>query len=224
MRVEPPVSVPIAISPMPCAGNRAAGGRAAGCARGRPDCRRAELRIGADPGERKLAHVGFRMITAPASRTRSMAGASAVASCRAWSASPNLRAHLARGIEQVLDGDDRTVERAERFACCGARICGVGSSAGGFGIDSETGAFALPAGSAMRARAASVRSRDVVIAAGSQLRKREATADGSALTGRHENQHCTSKTSPRISAYAGPDLTYDRSRLRHPAPGSGAGR
>ena len=127
------------------AGDRAAGGRAAGnaLAVGRI-ARRAEMRIGADAGERELGHVGLgddhrAGIAQALDRRRIGRG-------RLAALGQHRRAcarHLARDVEQVLDGDDRAVERTEQLAGLCARIGGVGSSARGVGIDGETGSLAL---------------------------------------------------------------------------------
>ena len=146
MRVEPPVSVPMVISPMPSAqatappedeppGMRL---RSAGLP-GVPKCGLAPT-----PENANSVMLVLATITAPASRRRLTAGASAAAGL------PRLRQHrracarhLARDIEQILDGDDRAVERTELLAGLCARVGGVGSGARGVGIDGETGSLAF---------------------------------------------------------------------------------
>ena len=119
MRVEPPVSVPIAISHMPSAtatappeveppGTRARSNGLPGV----PKCGLAPT-----PENANSLMLVLATITAPAARSRCTTGASAVASSALLGQHARARArHLAGDVEQVLDADDRAVERAERLA------------------------------------------------------------------------------------------------------------
>ena len=146
MRVEPPVSVPIAISHMPSADrDRAARGRAARHARAvERIARRAVMRIGADAGEGEFAHVGLgddhRAGRAQPLHHRRVGRGEQPFVGQHARARPR---HFAGDVEQVLDADDRAVERTERLAGLGPRIGGIGRGARGLGIDRETGALAL---------------------------------------------------------------------------------
>jgi hypothetical protein len=66
---------------------------------------------------------------------------------------------FAGNIEQVLDADNRPIERAESYAGTRPGVGRVGGVAGGLRIDSKADAGTPPFGSAMRARASSSRSR-----------------------------------------------------------------
>ena len=82
-------------------------------------------------------------ITAPAARSRRTTGASALAGGRVGEDARARARRLARDVEQVLDADDRAVERPERDAGLGARVGGVGRRARRIRIDREAGARAL---------------------------------------------------------------------------------
>ena len=113
--------------------DRAARGRAARHARavGRI-ARRAEMRIGADAGEGEFGHVGLgddhrAGCAQPAHDRRVGAGrrASSASTCEP------ARVELAGDVEQILDADDRAVERPEANARLRARIGGLGGGARG---------------------------------------------------------------------------------------------
>ena len=147
MRIEPPVSLPIAISHMPSAAATAApedeppGTRAR--SRGLPGVPKCGLAPIAAQGE--LGHVGLgddhRAGGAqPAHHRRVGRGGRRLVG-------EDFRAgagRLAGDVEQILDADDGAVERAERHAVFGARIGGVGRRARGLGIDRQAGARPLP--------------------------------------------------------------------------------
>ena len=145
MRVEPPVSVPMAISHMPSATATAAPDDEPPGTRVRSDGLPGVPKCGLAPTPEKANSVMLVLatITAPPARSRRTTGASAAAAALLGE---NFRAgarRLAGDIEQILDADDRAVERAERDARLGPRIGGVGRRARGLGIDRETGAHAL---------------------------------------------------------------------------------
>ena len=82
-------------------------------------------------------------ITAPAGRSRLPTVASRKAVCRVPQHQGAGRGEFAGDVEQILDGDDGAVERAERNAGAGARIGGVGHRARRLCVDGQTGARAL---------------------------------------------------------------------------------
>ena len=102
------------------------------------------MRIGADGGEGELGHVGL-------GDDHRAAGAQPVHDRRVGIRrlsllGKNLRAgagRLAGDVEQILDADDRAVERAERHAVRDAGIGRIGRGAGFRGIDGEAGARAF---------------------------------------------------------------------------------
>ena len=119
--------------------DRRAGRRAAGHARAIARiARRAEMRIGADGAERELGHVGLGD-DHRAGRAQPAHDGS-VGRGRRSLVGEDLRARprrLAGDVEQILDADDRSVERAERYAVFGARIRCVRRRARGAGIDRQ---------------------------------------------------------------------------------------
>ena len=108
--------------------------------------RRAVMRIDADAGKGEFGHVGLgdddRAAGAQGAHHRRI-GVGRLALL-----GQNLRAgarDFAGDVEQILDGDDGAVERAERDAGAGARIGGVGGTARGLAINGKAGAHALAA-------------------------------------------------------------------------------
>ena len=126
--------------------DRGAGRRAAGHTRAIARiARRAEMRIGADGTERELGHVGLGDDHG-ASRSQSAHDGSVDRGGRSL-VGEDFRARprrLAGDVEQILDADDRSVERAERYAVFGARIRRVRRRARGAGIDRQARPPALP--------------------------------------------------------------------------------
>ncbi len=147
MRTEPPVSVPIAISHDAVNdGDRGAGRRAARHALAVARIAGgAEMRIGADPGEGELGHVGLgddhgaRRAQTP--HDRGIGGGRRRFFGEDFRAGPR---RLAGDIEQILDGDDRAIERPERYADGGPRVGGVGRGPRRLGVNCQTDARALP--------------------------------------------------------------------------------
>jgi len=101
--------------------------------------------IDADCRKRELAHVGLGddhrpTATQPAYDCRVGFGGQGFVG-------ENFRAgarRLAGNVEQILDADDRAVERAERYAIRRPRVGRVGRRPCGRGINRQTGARTLP--------------------------------------------------------------------------------
>ncbi|HUD25294.1 MAG TPA: hypothetical protein VMQ45_06400 [Burkholderiaceae bacterium] len=101
------------------------------------------MRVGANPREREFNHVGLR----DDHRAR---GAEPVnhwrIARRRWRIDEHLgprAGRLAGHVEQVLDADDRPIERSERYAVAHSGIGGVRGVARGLRIDGEAGAGTL---------------------------------------------------------------------------------
>ena len=118
------------------AGNAGAIARIAGCA---------EMRIGADRAERKLGHVGLgddhRTAGAKPPHDRSVGCGRLRFVGEDVGTGPG---RLAGDVEQILDADDRSVERAERYAVLRPRIGRVRRRPRGFGINRQARFRALP--------------------------------------------------------------------------------
>ena len=147
MRHEPPVSVPIAISHMPSAAAIAAPDDEPPGMRARSAGLPGVPKWGFIPTPEKANSVMLVLatITAPAARSRRTADCIGRRRLRGGGERPGARArHFARHIEQVLDADDRAVERTERHAGARAGIGGIGGRPRRLGVDGEAGARAFP--------------------------------------------------------------------------------
>ena len=105
------------------------------------------MRIGAEARIGELGHVGF--CNDHGSRLAQPRDDGGVRHRRFAARRQHFRSgagDLALDVEQILDGDDRAVERAARAAGFDPRVGGVGGLAGVIRIDGKAGARTFPGG------------------------------------------------------------------------------